>query len=355
MKNNYRAEIDTPALLLRMDAVEGNIAKMAAFFADKPCKLRPHVKTHKLPLIARKQIEAGAVGLTCATLTEAEIFLAAGCGNILVANEIVGEAKLARMARLSRDCDLTVCVDDYENACDISRAAEKFGSMPGVLIEVNVGFNRCGVPPGGAALALGRQVAALQHVRFRGLMGYEGGFYDCGAGEMEHLCRRSNRLLVETRDLFEANGLPVELVSAGGTHTYRVTGTYPGITDIQAGAYATMDARGAARGMEFAPSIAVLATVISRSEKTRAIIDAGTKSLSVDAGMPVADEKGLFLYKLNEEHGYLKVEGPGANVAIGDKIEIIPWHGATTIPLFDRYHVIRGNRVESVVRFKQNH
>jgi len=144
----HKTEIDTPALLLYMDAVEKNIATMAGFFRDKPCKLRPHIKTHKLPLIAHKQIEAGAIGITCAKLGEAKIFLESGVKDVLIANEIVGPAKIQRLVNLSGYGNLICCVDHYENARDISDAAGKIGRKIPVLVEVNVGINRCGVMPG---------------------------------------------------------------------------------------------------------------------------------------------------------------------------------------------------------------
>jgi len=151
---HHKSEMDTPALLLDMGAVERNIAKMADYFKDKSCKLRPHIKTHKLPLIARKQVEAGAIGITCAKLGEAKIFLEAGINNVLIANEIVGNVKIERLVNLSGYGNLVCCVDHYENAKDISEAAGRIGRKINVLAEVNAGLNRCGVFPGKPALEL---------------------------------------------------------------------------------------------------------------------------------------------------------------------------------------------------------
>ncbi len=348
MIGRHKTEIDTPALLLDMGAVERNIAKMADFFSDKACKLRPHIKTHKLPLIAQKQIEAGAIGITCAKLGEAKVFLEAGIKDVLIANEIVGRVKIQRLVNLSGYGHLIVCIDNYDNAKDISEAAGKIGRKIHVLAEVNVGIDRCGVMPGKPALELVRRITALRNLVFRGIMGYEGGIFVLDVEEKMKKCMESNRLLVETKKLIEKDGFPVEIVTAGGSNTFYLTGLYPGITDIQVGSYVTMDAHNKYYGLDFEQAVAVLATVISRPEKGRAVTDAGMKSLSTDNGLPICKEPGISIFKLNEEHGHLKIENPDHDISIGDKIEIIPSHGCTTIPLYDRYFIIRNDHVESV-------
>jgi D-serine deaminase-like pyridoxal phosphate-dependent protein len=342
------ADIETPALLLDMGAVERNIQRMADFFAGRPCELRPHTKTHKLPLIARKQVEAGAIGVTCAKLAEAKVFLEAGIRNVLIANQVIGPAKIQTLVNLAAYGDLIVCVDQIENARDIAAAAGAIGRSMSVLIEVNVGLNRCGVEPGRPALELAQQLAGLRGLRFRGLMGYEGGLYTHDLEAKRRQCAESNRLLVETKALIEAAGLPVEIATAGGSNTYDLTGVVPGITDIQPGSYATMDEHSAAYGMDFEQAVTVLTTVISRPERGRAVTDAGKKSLSVDEGLPVCRLAGVAVAKLNEEHGHLALTDGGQGLKVGDKIEIVPGHGCTTIPLYDEYVVVRDGRVESV-------
>lgn len=345
----HKSEVDTPALLLYLDAVERNIGKMASFFQDKPCKLRPHMKTHKLPLIAHKQIEAGSIGITCAKLGEAKVFFEAGIKNILIANEIVGQAKIQRLVQLSGFGELIVCVDQYDNARDISEVARRFGKKMHVLAEVDVGLNRCGVKPGKPTLELVQKITKLKDLQFRGLMGYEGGLFINDFEEKVRKCRESNQRLVETRELIERNGFPVEIASAGGSNTFKLTGLDPGITDVQVGSYVTMDAHGRYFGLDFEQAITVLTTVISRPEKGRAVTDAGKKSLSTDEGLPVSKVPGIVVSKLNEEHGHLAIENPDHDLSIGDKIEIIPSHGCTTILLFDRYVIIRNDYVESVI------
>jgi len=345
----HKTEIDTPALLLYMDAAERNIAKMADFFSDKPCKLRPHIKTHKLPLIAHKQIDAGAIGITCAKLGEAKVFLESGIKNVLIANEIVGEKKIQRLVNLSGYGDLVVCVDHFENARDISEAAGRIGRKINVLVEVNVGLNRCGVQPGKPALELVQGITKLENLVFRGVMGYEGGLFIKDLEEKKKKCTERNQRLVETKEFIEKNGLPVEVVSAGGSNTFFLTGIYPGIGDLQVGSYVTMDMHSTYYGADFEHAITVLATVISRPERERAVTDAGLKSLSTDEGLPVCKETGITLFSLDEEHGHLRIEDPDHDLSPGDKIEIIPSHGCTTIPLYDRYVIIRNDHVESVV------
>ncbi len=351
----HKNEIETPALLLYVDTIQRNIDKMAAFFANKPCKPRPHIKTHKLPAIARKQVKAGAIGVTCATVTEAETFAAAGIKDILIANEIVESSKIKRLARLAADCNLIVAVDNFQVAAAISAASKQRGSRLGLLLDINVGLNRCGVQPGAPALEMASRVAGLQSIEFRGIMGYEGSFLDSPPDDRERLCKKSAELLTGTAELLRKNGIPVEIVSAGGVHTFEITGAYPGITEIQVGSYATMDGRNESLGLPFEAAVTVLSTIVSRPEPTRAITDAGMKALSVDAGLPLSREKDVTLLKLNEEHGILRVEGPVENLPVGSKIEMLPWHGCTTIPLYDRYYFIRDDRVVDIVPFNPHH
>lgn len=344
----HKMDIETPALLLDMDAVERNIFKMAALFKGKECKLRPHIKTHKLPLIASKQIEAGAIGVTCAKLGEAEVFLQSGIKNVLIANQVVSEQKIRKMVDLAVLGDLIVCIDNYENARHISEAARRVNRKMNVLVEVNVGINRCGLMPGVQTLDFVCAISKLENLSFRGLMGYEGGMFIEDIEEKAIKCSQSNALLVETSELIRKDGFPVEIVSAGGSNTHTLTGEFPGITDIQVGSYVTMDTHNRSFGLDFEQAVTVLTTVISRPEKTRGIIDAGKKSVSCDEGMPSLTQDGLALYMLNEEHGYVRIDDPDIDILVGDKLDIIPSHGCTTIPIYDNYILIRNDHVESI-------
>jgi len=348
----HKTEVNTPALLLDIEAAERNVKKMAEFFEDKQCNLRPHCKTHKLPLIAQKQIEAGAIGITCATIKEAELMTKAGIKNILIANQIIGKTKIERLVSLLSCNDIIVCVDNYENAEQISETAGKLGKKMNVLVEINVGLNRCGIAPGQSAIDFVRKISNLDNIMFRGIMGYEGGLFTNDREEKKKKCASANQLLVSTKELLEKNGFDVEIVSAGGSNTYNLTGLYPGITEVQVGSYVTMDIHNKEFGLDFEQAVFIISTVISRPEKTRAVIDAGLKAVSSDNGLPLCTQKGLTLFKLNEEHGHIKIEDPQNNLSVGDRIELIPSHGCTTIPLYGRCFIIRREYVESVAEIQ---
>lgn len=351
----HKTEVDTPALLLDMGAVERNISRMAQFFADKECKLRPHVKTHKLPVIAHQQVKAGAVGITCAKLSEAEAFLHSGIWSVLIANQIVTPEKIRKMVSLAQYGDLIVAVDDFDNVRAISDAAGSIGDLMSVIVEVNVGINRCGVLPGQPTLDFVRRILDLDNIVFRGLMGYEGGLFIQDSREKMSKCGNSNQALAETRYLLEENGIPVEICSAGGSNTFTQTGICPGITDVQVGSYVTMDTHNREYGVNFEQAVYVLSTVISRPEQGRAVVDAGRKSISLDCGLPAIDADGLSLYALNEEHGLVTVEESAKDLRIGDKLLLIPSHGCTTIPFYDEYVVVRDDCVESIASIPSRH
>jgi D-serine deaminase-like pyridoxal phosphate-dependent protein len=342
--------IDTPALVIDLDKMEANIARMAQFFSGVEASLRPHTKTHKTPALAHKQIEAGAQGITCAKLGEAEVMAAAGIRDILVANQIIGRTKISRLVALARHADIIVAVDDVVNVRDISDAAQKSGSTVGMLIEVDVGMKRCGVPPGEPALELARVIERCPGVVFRGIMGYEGhiiGEPDDAVRYAE--CRNSMTMLTETADHIRQGGIPVDLVSGGGTGTYRVTGTFPGITEVQAGSYILMDATYHKRIPEFECAITVYASIVSRPGDELAIADAGLKAMTNEFGSPVIrDIAGATLMRQSEEHVKIQLEGASVALRPGDKIHILPSHVCTTINLHDRMYGVRDGRLETV-------
>jgi len=342
-------EIDTPALLLDLDRLEANIARMAAFFADRPAALRPHTKTHKCPIIAHKQIEIGAIGVTCAKLDEAEVMALAGIRDILIANQIVGRRKIRRLIGLAGWTEVMVAVDEARNVADLSAAATSKGVSVRVLVEVDVGMGRCGVEPGEPAVALARQVASSPGLIFEGLMGYEGhAVLRPTFEERREKAEAAMALLIRTKEQVEASGLEMRIVSAGGTGTYDISGAYAGVTEIQAGSYATMDVRYRDCGLPFECAVACLATVISVPRPGIAITDAGMKALTPEFGMPeVAHRRGIVVTKLSEEHGTLKL-ADGVSLCSGDKIELIPSHGCTTINLHDEFYALRNGVVEAI-------
>jgi len=341
-------DLDTPALVLDLDALEANIAYMANFMAGASASLRPHSKTHKCAQIARRQIAAGAVGITCAKLGEAEA-LAPVAPDILIANQIVGPTKIGRLVRLRCQTDVMVAVDAAANIDDLSAAAAAAGVTLRLLVEVDIGMGRCGVDTPEQALELARRVDGASGLVFAGLQGYEGHAVMIPEEEARRAAaEKAMAKLTSARRFIEKSGLPVSIVSGGGTGTYKFTGNYPGVDEVQAGSYATMDARYGGIIPEFRPALSVLATVVSKPNDDRVISDAGMKSITPEFGMPVVlQPEGLVTAKLSEEHG--THDGAGAaGLRLGDKILLQPTHGCTTINLHDRYFVVQGERVVDV-------
>ena len=342
--------LDTPALCLDIEAVEANIRRMADFFRGSPVHLRPHAKTHKCPTLAQMQIEAGAIGITCAKLGEAEVLAVAGIKDILIANQIIGAGKIARLVNLAAYTEVMVAVDDAENVAELDAAARAKGVRLRVVIEADIGMGRCGVQPGEPALALAQRIVASPGLRFEGVMGYEGHtIFLPDPEERRAQTEPSVKLLVDTADLLRQNSIPVAIVSSGGTGTHFITGRYPGVTEIQTGSYITTDSQYREEvGIDFAYGLTVLATVVSASTPDRAECDAGLKTMTRDFGLPkVISPSGWELVGLAEEHGHLRRAG-GAPLKPGDKVEIVPNHGCTTINLHDEYHVIRRGVLEAV-------
>ncbi len=345
-------EIDTPALLIDLDAMEANIASMADFCRQSGVSVRPHFKTHKTPAIARKQLDAGAIGLTCAKLGEAEVMVEkVGAHDVLIANQIVGPAKIARLTRLARRTNVMVAVDDAANVAELGAAARAEGVTIRVLVEVDIGMGRCGVPPGEPALALARCVAETEGLLFAGLMGYEGHLVTLpDEAERAARVRAAFVPLIETKQRLETAGLAVDIVSGGGTGTYAITGRITGMTEIQTGSYVLMDqSYSQVGGLPFRQALTLLTTVISRPTPDRVVIDAGRKGISQDFGLPQpANSPGLEVVRFSEEHGILKLAKPGREPKVGDKIELIPSHVCTTVNLHDTFYALRGDSLEAI-------
>ncbi|MFC1714269.1 DSD1 family PLP-dependent enzyme [Candidatus Poribacteria bacterium] len=347
---SLKEQLDTPILLIDLDIMESNIARMAEYFRGVDADLRPHTKTHKTPILAHKQIEAGAIGVTCAKLGEAEVMVAAGIKDVLIANEIVPHQKIARLVNLTKHADMMVAVDDTRNIENLSQAAQSKGVNLRVLVDVDVGMGRCGVPPGEPALQLAQEVEKSKNLVFAGIMGYEGHTVAIADfAERKSAAEKAMTQLVGTKELIEQNGLEVGIVSGGGTGTYNITGQFPGMTEIQAGSYILMDTKYRGVLSDFGCALSVLVTVISRPNKNTAITDAGMKTMTPEFGMAeVKDVDGAELIKLSEEHGILSLKGSATDLKPGDRLELIPSHGCTTINLHDKFYGIRDGILESV-------
>lgn len=343
--------IDTPALLLDLNLMERNIARMAEAFRSLPAKLRPHAKTHKTPIIGQKQIAAGAIGITCAKLAEAEVMVEGGIRDVLIANQIIGSHKIRRLVSLAHHADMMVAVDDAHNVEELSQAAHIAKVSLRVLVEIDVGQRRCGVQPGEPALALARQVASAPGLTFAGLMGYEGHLvFVPSLEERAHRVRTDLQALIDTVNFIESHGLPAEIVSAGGTGTALITGRLPRITEIQAGSYVFMDGRyKTIEGVDFDCALTLWTTIVSRPRPDRIIIDAGMKTLTHEFGLPrFKGRDDLELLGLSEEHGTVELHDPSVTLRPGEKLEIIPSHGDTTLNMHDYYYGVRNGRVEVI-------
>lgn len=347
-------DIRTPALLVDLNAMESNLQRMASFFHDKPAKLRPHFKNHKSPQLARKQLEAGAIGMTCATLREAEILVEHGVSSILIANEIASGAKFKWFADLSRRTDVMLAVDNELAVSGLAEVARSRGQQLSVVVDINIGLNRCGVEPREPALYLA-QSAVQKGLRFRGIMGYDGHLQVLSAGEER--CERVGtavKSLLDSKALIEGAGIPVEIVSTAGSGTYTEAGVIPGVTEIQAGSYLLMDTLYANRGSGFARSLTLLATVISQSGSNRAVIDCGVKELSAERGLSVVKGmENVELKALHAEHGLLEARIPGACLTVGQRIELWVHYGDATVNLHRQMYAVRNGEVEDVLRIEQ--
>jgi D-serine deaminase-like pyridoxal phosphate-dependent protein len=353
--NKY--DLDTPALLVYLGAMEHNLKQMSEFFKGKKAKLRPHVKLHKAtPVLAHRQLEAeGTIGLTCAKLAEAETLAQAGIKDILIANQIVGHRKIRRLVNLAKFTQVMVAVDGYANIAELSEAAEVAGVKLRVLVEVNIGHNRCGVAPFDPALQMALAVRDLPGLRFMGLMGYDGHCtMKLEASQREACSQKANRLLVGTKEYIEKAGLRVEIVSASGTFTYKYAANIPGITEIQAGTYLLMDTAFQEAGVaDFQCSLTVLGTVTSRptypGAEDLAVIDVGRKVMGMAYGMPeIKSPSGATILGLSQEHGQVRLTGMSLDLNVGDKLELWVRDANDTINRYESFHAIRDDLVEAV-------
>jgi len=349
------AEVDTPALILDLDAFETNLKRLNDSLAGRKVAVRPHAKSHKCPQIAMRQIALGAVGVCCQKVSEAEALVEGGVGDVLIANEIVGIAKLRRLAALAKQARVAVCADDAGNVAALDAMAREYGVALDVLVEINVGANRCGVEPGEPALELARKITASANLRFAGLQAYH--------GSAQHLRRvEERRAAIEfavervkrTRDLLAAAGIACPKVTGAGTGTYVFEAGSAAYDELQPGSYIFMDADYARNDWtesgtpRFEHSLFVWTTVMSRASPERAIVDAGLKASSIDSGMPRIAAGGPAEYvKASDEHGVIQLNGaPG--YAVGDKLKLIPGHCDPTVNLYDHYICVRGGRVEAI-------
>jgi D-serine deaminase-like pyridoxal phosphate-dependent protein len=350
-------EVDTPALVIDLDAFERNLRRLPERISGSGVKMRPHAKTHKCPIIALKQVELGAVGVCCQKVSEAEAMVHGGVKDVLVTNEIVGRQKLQRLMSLAHSARIGVCADDVGQVSALNMAAGDAGITLPVYVEVNMGGNRCGVEPGEPALDLARHIAEAPHLAFAGLQAYHGSAQHLrGWDERRQAIAQATDKAGRTRDLLARNGIDCPTITGAGTGTFEFESASGVYTELQCGSYIFMDAdygrnldRDGAPTKTFEPSLFVWATVMSRPTEDRAIVDAGLKALAFDSGPPtVWDEPAATYERASDEHGRLAVASATNRLRIGDKIRLVPGHCDPTVNLYDWYVGIRGNRVEQL-------
>ncbi len=351
---NYQ-ELPTPALTIDLDILERNLQRMADYCRRHGLGLRPHTKTHKVPEVGRMQIEHGAVGLTVAKVGEAEVMAAAGLDDILIAYPIWGDEKLRRIASLARERTVLLSLDNEATAEGLSRAASAAGATVGVLVEFDVGMRRCGVQPGPAAFELARKIEKMPGLKFRGLMTFPGNVWGTEA-DRENAAKQVAGLVEQTLEPFRKAGIEVEIVSGGSTPSASLTHKIPGITEIRPGTYVYNDLntyyQGACKLEDCAAR--VVATVVSTAVPGRAMIDAGSKTLSSDAlgSGPhtghgyVVEAPDAALIKLNEEHGHLDITNSTRKFHVGEVVTVIPNHVCTCVNMHDEVFVVRKGEVE---------
>ncbi len=341
-----KRDIDTPALLLDLDVAQENIAAMARYFAARSQKLRPHFKTPKTLEIARRQMAAGAIGITASKLGEAEVLARAGIGPILIANQIAGAQKIDRLFAIAQKVPVIATVESEFNMQELEAGAARAGRALDAIIEIDTGMNRCGTESPEETIELARRIGRGL-INYRGVMGYEGhAVLIADRAKREQTARDALAILSRHVAALRAAGMTPEIVSAGGTGTFDIAGSWPDVTEVQAGSYVFMD--GAYRHVRpdlGAPALSLLTTVISR-RGDRAIIDAGMKSLTNEFGAPRGKDLAVKVERLSEEHGHLNAAG--TEIGPGMKIEIVPSHGDTTINLHSEYYVVRGDEVIAI-------
>jgi D-serine deaminase-like pyridoxal phosphate-dependent protein len=351
------SELDTPALLVDLDRLEENLRRVAGYCSEHGLRLRPHTKTHKSPLIGRMQISHGAAGLTVAKVGEAEVMLSSGTPDLLVAYPIVGESKLRRLMEVAKKTNVSVALDSLEVAQGLSGAAQAAGLTIGVLVEVNLGLNRCGLDPGPDLVALAAAITRLPGLRFDGVQSYYGHIWLNKPDGPAHF-EKVKQGIAQLQEDFRKAGIELKIIGGGSTPTLFHSHEIAGINEIRPGTYVFYDsmqvAAGSCRWEDCA--VTVLTTVVSAARPGYALIDGGSKTFTSD-GLPgaaqpsygkVTEVPEAVFYNMNEEHGYLDLREAGKAVRVGDRLRIIPNHVCVAVNMHEKAYGIRGDKVEEV-------
>jgi len=342
MDNDWKKDIPTPALVLNYDIMQKNIETMAKFAKENNVNHRPHVKTHKCPIIAHKQLKAGCSGITVAKVGEAEIFAQSGIDDIFIANQVIDPTHIDRLAKLSKYIKIRCAVDSNKNVIDLQRIAEKNNTQLEVLLDVNLGLGRSGVESGEPALKMANFIKNNKSLELVGLFGYEGHLTFYG-DQIEIAANETYKKIVETRDLLNDNGFDINHISTSGSGSYMYAARYEGITEIRPGTYIFSDEHLKRINSNFEVAVTILGTIQNQTGKKEFTTDAGSKSIATGDGKPVFKEfPKAKIRVMNEEHTQFKAIG-AEGLEIGKKIELIPAHICISINLYDYIHVVKNN------------
>ncbi len=345
-------ELDTPALIIDLDALEHNIRTLHSFFkSNVGAQVRPHVEAHRSPAIAHKQLAAGGTvnGIAVNTVSQAEIFSQNGFSDIFIAKEIVTIQKIAHMCALAQHCKITVAVDNIENLKTLSEAALFNNVTLHTVVDINTAQNLCGVEPGLPAVNLALAMTKTEGIEFAGIMTYEGPILEKDSGQLSQLSKKWIQPVLDTRELIEREGITVGMVSAGGTHNYEIAGSLAGVTEVSPGSYALMDYKYRECRPQFIPAAKVMATVMSHPEPQLALLDCGQKAVGSDLGFPIVEDfPNASITSTSAEHGYLVFSDGQSEVDLGDKVLLTPFDLGNCINLYDYMNVVRSGKLNSV-------
>jgi D-serine deaminase-like pyridoxal phosphate-dependent protein len=353
------SKLETPAVIVDLDIMDRNLSRVAGYCREHQLLLRPHTKTHKIPELAKRQIASGATGITVAKIGEAEVMLNAGITDMLIAYPIVGPKKTMRLAQLAERARITVSLDSVEVARGLSEATTREGTMVGVLIEMDVGFERCGFSHEADVLALARKIADMPGLEFRGLMFFPGHF---GVAPDERAAMRTqvNDFLKRTLEVLSDAGLLASIVSGGSTPTAYEGSLFYGVNEVRPGTYIFNDRNTVAVSactLEDC-ALSVLVTVVSTSVSGHAVVDGGSKTFSYDRFQGgdgrgfgiVKEDPAAEIERFSEEHGHMNIQRSERRYHIGDRLSVIPNHVCTTVNMHDEIYGVRGDRVEEIWR-----
>jgi D-serine deaminase-like pyridoxal phosphate-dependent protein len=356
-------ELDTPAVIVDLDVMERNLSRMADYCREHNLRLRPHTKTHKIPELAHRQIESGATGITVAKLDEAEVMIDAGIADLLIAYPIVGPLKTHRLADLAQRATITVSLDSHEAARGISAALSERGGNSSrngnvnILVELDVGFGRCGVPNEIEALQLAETVSSLPGLNFQGLMFFPGHF-GVDPEQRKTLRAQVNELLDRCQETLARADLPLKTISGGSTPSRYESHLFTGVNETRPGTYIFNDRNtvGVSAASLDECALSVLVTVVSTSVSGHAAVDGGSKTFSSDRYQAedgrgfglVKDDPAVEIERFSEEHGHLNLAHSERRYRVGDQLAIIPNHVCSTVNMHDQIYGVRGDRVEHV-------